>query len=138
MLLFFAIFKLLARAAAPAAVAVGAAPLLGAVGAELLKWLSAFLIGLTKDQPAFQAFGIALILLVWINYFSRVVVYAAAWAHTAAPRLRVPRSRAGPPPASATRSRPDGAAPAAGRAAIARRGAARVAGQRVSRVGRRR
>ena len=30
----------------------------------------------------FQAFGIALILLVWINYFSRVVVLAAAWAHT--------------------------------------------------------
>ena len=28
------------------------------------------------------AFGTALILLVWINYFSRVVLYAAAWAHT--------------------------------------------------------
>ena len=27
-------------------------------------------------------FGIALILLVWINYFSRVVLYAAAWAWT--------------------------------------------------------
>ena len=28
----------------------------------------------TKDQPACQAFGIALILVVWMNYFSRVVV----------------------------------------------------------------
>ena len=50
--------------------------------------------------PAFQAFGIALILLVWINYFSRVVMYAAAWAHT---------SRRGPGAARArgARRRPD-------------------------------
>ena len=33
------------------------------------------------NSPAFQAFGIALILVVWINYFSRVVMYAAAWAY---------------------------------------------------------
>jgi membrane protein len=38
--------------------------------------------GGAKGQPAFQAFGIALILLVWINYFSQVVMYAASWAHT--------------------------------------------------------
>ena len=37
-----------------------------------------------------QAFGIALILLVWINYFSRVVVLAAAWAHTS-PEARAAR-----------------------------------------------
>ncbi len=35
-----------------------------------------------NDNPAFQAFGIALILLVWINYTSRGTLYAAAWAHT--------------------------------------------------------
>ena len=79
MLLFFAIFTLLARPRLPQR-SLWAGALLGAVGAELLKWLSSFLIGFTKEQPAFQAFGIALILLVWINYFSRVVVYAAAWA----------------------------------------------------------
>ena len=56
--------------------------LLGAVGFEVLKQLSRLLLAATKGQPAFQAFGIALILLVWINYFSRVVLYAAAWAHT--------------------------------------------------------
>ena len=44
----------------------------------------------TKGQPAFQAFGIALILVVWINYFSRVVLYAAAWAHTS-PAARAER-----------------------------------------------
>jgi membrane protein len=79
MLLFFTIFTLLVR---PPLLqrSLWAGALLGAVGAGLLKWLSSFLIGLTKEQPAFQAFGIALILLVWINYFSRVVLYAAAWA----------------------------------------------------------
>jgi membrane protein len=84
MLLFYAIFMLLVRPRLPQRSLWGGA-LLGAVGAGLLKWLSSFLIGLTKEQPAFQAFGIALILLVWINYFSRVVVYAAAWAAVAGP-----------------------------------------------------
>ena len=85
LLLFFAIFTLLVRPRLPNR-SLWAGALLGAIGAELLKWLSSFLIGLTKDQPAFQAFGIALILLVWINYFSRVVVYAAAWAFTTVQR----------------------------------------------------
>ena len=43
-----------------------------------------------------------MILLVWINYFSRVVLYAASWAHTsrAARAQRVPAPPApaqGPP-----------------------------------------
>ena len=85
MLLFFAIFMLLVRPPLPQR-SLWAGALLGAIGAGLLKWLSSFLIGLTKEQPAFQAFGIALILLVWINYFSRVVMYAAAWAAVDRPR----------------------------------------------------
>ena len=56
--------------------------LLGAVGFEILKQVSGLLIRATQNQPAFQVFGLALILLVWINYFSRVVLYAAAWAWT--------------------------------------------------------
>ena len=90
MLLFFAIFTLLVRPQLPQR-SLWAGALLGAIGAGLLKWLSSFLIGFTKDQPAFQAFGIALILLVWINYFSRVVLYAAAWAA----RRQTARSRTG-------------------------------------------
>ncbi len=99
MVLFFALFKLLAKPKLPAR-ALWAGALLGAVGSEALKWLSSFLIAATKDQPAFQAFGIALILLVWINYFSRVAVYAAAWAFTA------PRNSLLPEPVGRT-SRPD-------------------------------
>ena len=89
----------------------------------------------TKGQPAFQAFGIALILLVWINYFSRVVLYAAAWAHTsrAARAQRVPRAapsparvRRTPPRRPAPRPRP-GARPATGPAPFAAGGATALA-----------
>jgi len=79
--LFFAFFKLLGDPDDPTR-SLWQGALLGAVGFEVLKQVSRFLIASTTDQPAFKAFGIALILLVWINYFSRVVMYAAAWAHT--------------------------------------------------------
>lgn len=63
--------------------------LTGAVGFEVLKALAGFLIALTRERPAFQAFGVALILLVWINYFSRLVMLSAAWAYTAPVAARV-------------------------------------------------
>ena len=82
-LLFFALFRLLAAPRTPTS-SLWSGAVLGAVGFELLKRLSSLLLASTKEQPAFQAFGIALILLVWINVTSRVVLYAAAWAHTSA------------------------------------------------------
>jgi membrane protein len=82
-LLFFVIFRLVARPRAPTRSQWSGA-VLGAVAFEALKALSFVLLASTREQPAFQAFGIALILLVWINYFSRVVLYAAAWVHTSA------------------------------------------------------
>ena len=69
-----------ARACPWRAMASGA--LLGAVGFEILKQLSTLLIAITENAPAFQVFGITLILLVWINYASRLILYAAAWAWT--------------------------------------------------------
>jgi len=80
-LLFFSLFKLLARPTNPDR-SLWWGALVGALGFELLKQASRWLLANTGDQPAFQAFGIALILLVWINYFSRVILYAASWAHT--------------------------------------------------------
>jgi membrane protein len=77
--LFFAMFKLLA-APTVANRALWSGAVVGAVGFELLKQLSTWLLATTAQQPAFQAFGIALILLVWIYYFSRVLLYAASWA----------------------------------------------------------
>ena len=88
-LLYFAFFRLLAQPNIPSRSLLSGA-LLGAVLFELLKQLSTFLLEATASSDAFQAFGIALILLVWINYFSRVVVLAAAWAFTS-PEARAVR-----------------------------------------------
>ncbi len=79
--LLLAMFRLLAQPHLPSRSLVKGA-LLGAVGFELLKGAANLLIAQTKGQPAFQAFGVALILLVWINYFSRLVMLAAAYAYT--------------------------------------------------------
>jgi membrane protein len=89
-LLFFAFFRLLATPDVPSR-SLWSGALLGAVVFELLKQLSTVLLQGTREQPAVQAFGIALILLVWINYFSRVVVLAASWAHTS-PEARAIRA----------------------------------------------
>jgi membrane protein len=80
-LLFAALFRLLADPDLPRKALIRGA-LLGAAGFEALKQLSRFLLASTTNQPAFQAFGIALILLVWIYYFSRLVLLAAAWSAT--------------------------------------------------------
>ncbi len=55
----------------------------GAIGFELLKSVAGKLISLTEGGPAFQAFGVTLILMVWINYFSRLIMLGASWAYTA-------------------------------------------------------
>jgi membrane protein len=89
--LFFAFFRVLAAPHVPPR-SLWSGALLGALAFELLKQLSTYLLAGTKDQPAAQAFGIALILVVWMNYFSRVVVLAAAWAHTS-PAAREQRAR---------------------------------------------
>ena len=79
--LLLAMFRYLAQPHLPRrALAEGA--LLGAVGFELLKSVATLLISHTRGQPAFQAFGVALILVLWINYFTRIVMYGAAWAYT--------------------------------------------------------
>ncbi|MGA8845404.1 MAG: YihY/virulence factor BrkB family protein [Nocardioides sp.] len=79
--LFFAIFKILSDPEPPRR-SLWQGALLGAVGFEVLKQISGLLLASTTDQPAFQAFGIALILVVWINYFSRLLLYAATWSYT--------------------------------------------------------
>jgi membrane protein len=79
--------------------------LLGAIAFEVLKQVSGLLISLTQGNPAFQAFGIALVVLVWINYFSKVVLYAASWAHTSA-AARAARPAPAPPPVEGPPSPP--------------------------------
>lgn len=106
-LLFYAFFRLLGDPDEPRR-ALWSGALLGSVGFEVLKQLSQFLLKSTAHKPAFQAFGIALILLVWIYYFSRVVMYAASWAHTD-PRVREERATA---PVAGPEATSDGDRPA--------------------------
>ncbi|MFM6851923.1 MAG: YihY/virulence factor BrkB family protein [Terrabacter sp.] len=91
-LLFFAFFRLLAQPHTPSR-SLWSGAVFGAIGFEILKQLSTYLLKATASSDAFQAFGIALILVVWINYFSRVVVLAAAWAQTS-PEARAARAEA--------------------------------------------
>jgi membrane protein len=95
--LLLTMFTLLAHPHVPRRSLVAGA-LLGAVGFEVLKTLASSLIALTKETEAFQAFGVALILLVWINYFSRLVMYAGSFAYTspAAAALRAQESMRAP------------------------------------------
>lgn len=81
-LLLMAMFRMLAKPHV-ASRALWQGAVAGAVGFEILKAAANLLIAQTKEQPAFQAFGVALILVVWINYFSRLVMLSAAWAYTA-------------------------------------------------------
>lgn len=80
--LFFALFRLLADPPVPTA-SLWKGAVFGAVGFEVLKQASTYLIASITNQPAFAVFGSALVLVVWINYFSRLVVFAASWAHQA-------------------------------------------------------
>jgi membrane protein len=79
--MLMALYQLLARPrVSHRALREGA--VLAAIGFVLLKLLGDWLIGLTQGSPAFTVFGVSLVLLVLINYFSRVVMYGAAWAYT--------------------------------------------------------
>lgn len=116
-LLFFALFRVLAHPDLPRR-AMWSGAILGAVGFEVLKQISQLLLQSTASSPAFQAFGIALILVVWIYYFSRVVMYAAAWAYVHPVSRAATKSQGWPPevaemaPSERTRSTPRGANPA--------------------------
>lgn len=58
--------------------------LLGAAGFEILKLLVIYVLGGVTGN-AFAPLAIAITLIVWINYFSRLILYGASWAFTSEP-----------------------------------------------------
>jgi membrane protein len=90
-ILFFTMFTLLPTSDLPRRAVVKGA-FVAALGFEVLKLLASTLIGIAADNPATAVLGTSLVLLVWINYFSRVVMVGAAWAYTS-PEARLVRDR---------------------------------------------
>lgn len=77
--LFFTMFKLLPNPDLPRMALVKGA-LFGALAFEVLKALANTLIASATRNPAFALLGVSLVLLVYINYFSRIALLAASWA----------------------------------------------------------
>ncbi len=79
-LLFFVMYRLLG---APdlSAKALWSGALLAAFAFELLKLLVVNVLGAVGGTP-FAPLAIAITLVIWINYFSRFIIYGASWAMT--------------------------------------------------------
>jgi membrane protein len=73
-------YRLLGKPALPARPLLRGA-FLGAFGFELLKLLVVNVLG-SVGGSALAPLAIAITLVVWINYFSRLVLYGASWAMT--------------------------------------------------------
>jgi membrane protein len=69
--------------------------LLAAIGFELLKMLVVNVIGTLGGTP-FAPLAIAITLVIWINYFSRLAVYGACWAMTSRRTLEAAAARGAP------------------------------------------
>jgi membrane protein len=129
--LLLTMFKLLIKESHVPRGALVRGALLGAVGFEVLKLAANLLLAQTKGNPAFQAFGVALILLVWINYFSRLIMYSVAWAYTspAALEQRTAEARRAPGAALAAEHAESADARSAAMASTAAEPAARHAAE---------
>lgn len=80
-LLFFAMYRLLPRPELPNRALLEGA-LLGAVGFEVLKAAATLLISFALRSPTAAVAGTFVVLLVWINFFSRLIFLGGAWAAT--------------------------------------------------------
>lgn len=74
---------------------------LAAVGFEALKLSASLLLGHTVRNPVYATFSVAVGLLVWINFVSRLTLFAAAWTATATLPRSQPASAVGAEPAVA-------------------------------------
>jgi membrane protein len=107
-LLFFAMFKLLPNPDLPSG-ALWRGALLAAVGFEMLKAIVVNVLGGVGGTP-FAPLALAVTLVIWINYFSRLVLLGAAWAWTAEEsQLRSPSYAADAPAGTPPAGEPSGA-----------------------------
>jgi membrane protein len=124
MLLFFVMYRLLGRPDISSR-AVWQGALLAAVGFEALKIVVVTIVGRIGGTSV-ASLAIAVTLVVWINYFSRITVYGAAWAMTSA---------AARPPADRSSERLEAAAVVDAGAGVEPANAAVAAGEAAPRGG---
>jgi membrane protein len=79
-LLFFVMYRLLGRPEVPAR-ALWQGALFAAIGFEALKLIVVNILGRVGGK-SLASLAIAVTLVIWINYFSRLTVYGASWAMT--------------------------------------------------------
>jgi membrane protein len=79
--LFFVILRVLPKSDRPAR-ALWEGAFVAAIGFEVLKLLATYVIAATANNPVYGPFAIVVALLVWINYFARLVMLGACWAAT--------------------------------------------------------
>jgi membrane protein len=80
-LLFYVIYRVLAVPHIPRRSLVGGA-VVAALLFEVLKRAAFLIIPRLTSTSAFAVLGVSLVLLIWLNYTSRVIVLGAAWAQT--------------------------------------------------------
>ena len=78
--LFYVIYRVLPKPDLPTR-AVWRGALFAAIGFEALKALVLYVVGSVGGTP-FAPLALAVTIVVWINYISRLTVYGAAWAYT--------------------------------------------------------
>ncbi|WP_018653589.1 YihY/virulence factor BrkB family protein [Actinomadura flavalba] len=71
--------------------------LFGAIGFEILKQIASLLLAGTTANPVYAGFAVLIGLVVWINFVSRYILYAAAWTSTRTEVLRADTDRPVPP-----------------------------------------
>jgi membrane protein len=92
-LLFFIMYRLLPRPELPKRALLEGA-LLAAVAFEAIKLLATKLISLALQSPTAAVAGTFVVLLIWINYFSRLIFFGGSWAATTpVARRRLPKLR---------------------------------------------
>ena len=92
-LLFFMMYRMLPRPELPKRALLEGA-LLAAVAFEALKLLATKLIAIALQSPTAAVAGTFVVLLIWINYFSRLIFFGGSWAATTpVARRRLPRLR---------------------------------------------
>ncbi len=87
-LLFFVMYRLLPQPDLPRRALLQGA-LVAALAFELLKLVATTLITIATGRPAAAVIGTVVVLVIWINLFSRVTLLGAAWAATSVPARRV-------------------------------------------------